>query len=336
MTKRRKRTGVNNRPSRSPLRKRIKKISQAVAAQKAASATQKAKAEQDLKDAISKGLRAISPSEVAAVNADKKLAKKVNEEAAVQAAAAYGINIRKPNGKISARLARKAAEAAAVQSASELGVDIRNQRGGISRRKALEAARLAQDARDGKDVDPSVKAAVERQDAQLASLVRDAQKQGYSMAQLGAEKISNDPDLARRVSEEAIILEAARQGIDIRKPNGDIDPARAREVRDISAIRSARELGIDITNAKGGINKRKALEVARLADAIRAGKVTDPQLVDAVARQDAHMLAALRAAERKGEDPAKTVARGNRRDAFDDAEIAAFIRGQLNDRINRI
>ena len=329
MTQKKKRGGVNKKRKVGPAKRLTKIVSQTIANRRAAAADRKAKADQEMKEAVARGLKAVTPAEIAAINANPKLARKINEEAAVQAAAEYGINIRKPNGKIDTRLARKAAEAAAIQAAAELGVDIRNKRGGIRRRKALQAARLADAARAGKEVSAQAKAAVERQDAKMAAAIKEAQQRGFSLAQLAGNAIQSDPGLAQQVSEEAIIQTAAEMGIDIYHADGQIDRQKAREVGQISAILTAAEMGIDITNSRGKISRRKALEAAKLADAARAGKPVSAQVRAAVSRQDARITAALRAAERRGENPNQVVGSGSRRDAYSDAELAALMRRHI-------
>ena len=141
-----------------PAKQLVNKISRATATRKAAEAAAKAEADRILQGGITKGLKVLTPQEIAAMKANPTLARMVNEEAAVQAAAAYGVNIRNAKGKIDMKLARKAAEAAAIQSAAEMGFDITDKRGKINRRKALEAARAAEDARAGKPVDARVSA----------------------------------------------------------------------------------------------------------------------------------------------------------------------------------
>src|SRR5436309_1385284 len=163
-----------------PAKQLVNKISRATATRKAAEAAAKAEADRILQGGITKGLKVLTPQEIAAMKANPTLARMVNEEAAVQAAAAYGVNIRNAKGKIDMKLARKAAEAAAIQSAAEMGFDITDKRGKINRRKAMEAARAAEEARAGKPVSAQVAAAVSRQDALIIAALDAAQRRGTS------------------------------------------------------------------------------------------------------------------------------------------------------------
>lgn len=334
--KRRRVVARNNNDS--PARRVVRRITRAVVAQQESSAVRKKAADLQMKTAVAKALTAVTPDELAAIRANPKLARKVNEEAAVRAAAKYGINIRKPNGKLDMRLARKAAETAAIQTAAEMGFNITNKRGGISRRKALEAARAADSARAGGPVNAQVKAAVERQDARLASAARAAGQRGLSTDQLRIAELQADPSLAQKAAREAVIQEAAASGVNIFKADGSLDERLARQVADGMAIRSAAELGFNITDSAGKLSRRKALEAARAADAARsvdaarAGKPASAQLKAAVTRQDARMLAALQAAERK-ENPAPASPSATRRQAHDDAELAALVRRSFQEKI---
>ena len=312
-----------------PAKQLVNKISRAAARRKTAMAVRKAEADKIMQGAITKGLKAVTPEEIAAIKANPKLARKVNEEAAVQAAAAYGVNIRNAKGKIDMKLARKAAEAAAIQATAEMGFDITDKRGKINRRKALEAARAAEDARAGKPVDARVSAWVSRQDALLADAVRAAEQRGFSVNQFRIQALKSNPALASQVAEEGVILAAAKAGIDIFKANGTIDMDLARRVANDSAIQAAAEMGIDITDSQGKISRRKALEAARLADAARAGKPVSARVAAAVSRQDALIIAALDAAERRGTPAVVPGSHASRREAYSDAELAALVRQNI-------
>ena len=317
-----------------PAKQLVNKISRATATRKAAEDAAKAEADRILQGGITKGLKVLTPQEIAAMKANPTLARMVNEEAAVQAAAAYGVNIRNAKGKIDMKLARKAAEAAAIQSAAEMGFDITDKRGKINRRKAMEAARAAEDARAGKPVDARVSAWLNRQDALLADAVRAAEQRGFSVDQLRIEELKSNPALASQVAEQAVILAAAKAGIDIFKADGTIDRDLARQVAQDAAIQAAAEMGIDITGSQGQISRRKALEAARLADAARAGKPVSAQVAAAVSRQDALIIAALGAAERRGTPAVVPAGNASRREAYTDAELAALVRRTIQETIS--
>ena len=317
-----------------PAKQLVNKISRATATRKAAEAAAKAEADRILQGVITKGHKVLTPQEIAAMKANPKLARMVNEEAAVQAAAAYGVNIRNAKGKIDMKLARKAAEAAAIQSAAEMGFDITDKRGKINRRKALEAAQAAEDARAGKPVDARVSAWLNRQDDLLADAVRAAEQRGFSVDQFRIEEMKSNPALASQVAEEAVILAAAKAGIDIFKADGTIDIELGRQVAQDAAIQAAAEMGIDITDSQGKISRSKALEAARLADAARAGKPVSAQVAAAVSRQDALIIAALDAAERRGTPAVVPAGTASRREAYTDAELAALVRRNIQETIS--
>src|SRR5207248_1872842 len=90
-----------------------------------------------------------------------------------------------------------------------------------ARRKTAEAA--AEAARAGKPVDARVSAWLSRQDALLADAVRAAEQRGFSVDQLRIEELKSNPALASQVAEQAVILAAAKAGIDIFKADGTID-----------------------------------------------------------------------------------------------------------------
>lgn len=316
-----------------PTKRLVNKTAKATASRKSAEATTKAEADRILQGVITRGVEAITPEVIATMKANPKLARAVNEEAAVQAAAAYGVNIRDARGKIDMKLARKAAEAAAIQSAAEMGFDITDKRGKINRRKALEAARAADAARAGKPVDARVSAWVNRQDAALADAVRAAEQRGFSVTQMRIEALKSDPELASQMAEQAAILAAAKAGIDIFKADGTIDMELARQVAQDEAIATAAEMGIDITDSSGNISRRKALEAARLADDARAGKPVSAQVAAAVSRHDARIIAALDAAQRQGKPPVVPGTNISRREACTDAELAALVRRTLQQTI---
>lgn len=327
--KKKRRSGVKKRRKAGPAKRLAGKVTKAVAERKAATAERKAAADDALQSAIRNGVKSLTADQLAAINADSRTARKVNEEAAVQAAAEYGVDIRKANGKIDTRLARKAAEIAAIRSAAELGVDITNSRGKISRRKALQAARLVEDARAGKPVSAQVSAAVQKQDAALAEAVRDAQRRGFSLAQLGLDSLQGNAGLAQRIDEEAVLQFAKEHGINIQDAEGKMDRKMYRQLERDLTIQNAAELGIDITNSRGKISRRKAQEAAQLAERARAGRPVDAQIADAISRQDARLFAAIKAAERRGDDPAHAGLQPSRRDALNDAELAALVRRSI-------
>jgi hypothetical protein len=70
-----------------PAKQLVNKISRATATLKAAEAAAKAEADRILQGGITKGLKVLTPQEIAAMKANPTLARMVNEEAAVQAAA---------------------------------------------------------------------------------------------------------------------------------------------------------------------------------------------------------------------------------------------------------
>lgn len=101
-----------------------------------------------------------------------------------------------------------------------------------------------------------------------------------------------DPDVARQVAEGAAISAAAALGVDIRKPNGQIDAAKAQgaiaqmlgvntsgkpsradqaaqsaaaERSQQAAIAAAQALGVDIRDAQGGVDPTKAQQVIDVA-----------------------------------------------------------------------
>lgn len=323
----RKRRMVKIKIILGPARKLVHKISRAAARRKAAEAANQVEAEKILHGVIHKGVKVLTPAEVATLKANPKMARKVNEEAAVQAAREYGVEIRNAKGKIDYKLARKAAEAAAIQATAEMGFDITDKRGKIDRRKALVAARAAEDARAGRPVDPRVSAWASRQNALLADAVRAAEQRGFSVDQFRIQELKSNPGLASQVAEEGVILAAAKAGIDIFKADGTLDMILARQVADDAAIQAAAEMGIDITSSQGVISRRKALEAARLADAAREGKPVSARVAAAVSRQDALILAALDAAERRGTPgPA---GQASRREAYTDAELADLVRRNI-------
>lgn len=193
-------TGVKKKRKVGPGKRLVNHIAKSVAAHQADRANRKAAADQELKTAVSKALDAALAGDTTALQGNPKLARAVAEEAAVQAAADYGINIRKANGKIDTGLARQAAERAAIQAAAEMGFDITDSRGQISRRKAFAAAQAADDARAGKPVDALVAAFVSRQDARLAAAFKAAERRGLSIEEIGGEvsrrDAYNDAELA--------------------------------------------------------------------------------------------------------------------------------------------
>ena len=107
----------------------------------------------------------------------------------------------------------------------------------------------------------------------------------------------------------------------------------AHQVAQDSAIQAAAEMGIDITGSQGQISRRKALEAARLADAARAGKPVSAQVAAAVSRQDALIIAALDAAQRRGTPPVVPAGNASRREAYTDAELAALVRRNIQEKI---
>ena len=185
----------------------------------------------------------------------------------------------------------------------------------------------------GKPVDARVSAALSRQDALLADAVRAAEQRGFSVDLFRIQELKSNPALASQAAEEAVILAAAKAGIDIFKTDGTIDRDVARQVAQDAAISTAAEMGIDITDSSGKISRRKALEAARLADAARAGKPVSAQVAAAVSRQDARIIAALDAAERRGTPPAVPAGTASRREAYTDAELAALVRRNIQETI---
>jgi hypothetical protein len=326
-----------------PAKQLVNKIATAGARRKAAEAEAKVEADRILQGAIGNGLKVLAPEEIAAMKANPTLARMVNEEAAVRAAAAYGVNIRDAKGKIDMKLARKAAEAAAIQATAEMGFDISDKRGKINRRKAMEAARAAEAARKAKaaqaagesvatPVDPRVSAFLDRQDALLADAVRAAQQRGFSVDQFRIQELKSNPTQANQVAEQSVLLAAAEAGIDI-KVGGKIDMDLARQIAQDAAIKAASDMDIDITDSSGKISRSKALEAARLADAARAGKPVNARVAAAVSRQDALIIAALDEVERHGKPlvvPGKNI---SRREAYTDAELAAIVRRSLLEKL---
>ena len=316
-----------------PAKKLVNKITTAAARRRAAEAEAKVEADRILQGAIGNGLKVLAPEEIAAMKANPTLARMVNEEAAVRAAAAYGVNIRDAKGKIDMKMARKAAEAAAIQAAAEMGFDITDKRGKINRRKAMEAAHVAEAVRAGKHVDTRVSAWLERQDALLADAVRAAEQHGFSVDQFRIQELKSNPTLANQVAEQAVILAAAKAGVDIYKADGKIDLLKARQFAQDASIKTAAEMGFDITDSSGKISRRQALEAARVAYAARAGKPTNAQVAAAVSRQDALIIAALDEVERHGKSlvvPGKNI---SRREAYMDAELAAIIRRSIQEKL---
>jgi len=316
-----------------PLKQLVNKISRARAASALRESAVKAEADRILQGAMRNGLAVLTPQEIAAMKANPALARAVNEEAAVRAAAAYGVNIRDAKGKIDMKMARLAAKTAAIQAAAEMGFNITDSHGNINRRKALEAARAASSARAGKPVDARVSAFLNRQDSQMADAVRAAEQRGFSVDRFRIESLKSDPALASQVAEQAVILAAARTGIDIFKADGTINMDVARQITQDEAIATAAEMGIDITGSPGKISRRQALEAARLADAARSGKPVSAQVAAAVSRQDALIIAALNAVERRGAPPVMPGANISRRDAYTDAELAALVRRNIQEKI---
>lgn len=187
MQKKNARSGVNKRRKFSPGKRLRNTVSKAVADRKAAIRDRRTEIQAAIDSAVraarAQGFEILTPDG----KFDSKAARQAAEAAAVEAAAAYNIDIRKANGKIDPKLARQAAEAAAIQSAQELGFDITNSRGKISRRKALEAARATEAARAGRPVSAQLQAKVSRQDARLAAELKAAERQGFSITQIGGE-----------------------------------------------------------------------------------------------------------------------------------------------------
>jgi hypothetical protein len=335
---------VRSKTLLKPAKQLVNKITSAAARRRATEAEAKVEADKILQGVLSSGLKVLAPEEIAAMKANPTLARMVNEEAAVRAAAAYGVNIRDAKGKIDMKMARKAAEAAAIQAATEMGFDIRDKRGKINRRKAMEAARAAEAARKAKasqaagevvatPIDPRVSDFLDRQEALLADAVRAAQQRGFSVDQFRIQELQSNPSLAGQVAVQSVILAAAKAGVDIYKADGTIDMLKARKFAQDAAIETAAEMGIDITDSTGRISRRKALDAARVADAARAGKPANDQVAEAVSRQDALIIAALDEVERHGKPlvvPGKNI---SRREAYTDAELGSIIRRTIQEKL---
>ncbi|GAC1401741.1 MAG: hypothetical protein NVSMB49_16770 [Ktedonobacteraceae bacterium] len=339
-----KRRVVRSTTLLKPAKRLVNKITTTTARRRAAEAEAKVEADRILQGAIGNGLKVLSPDEIAAMKANPRLARMVNEEAAVRAAATYGVDIRDAKGKIDMKMARKAAEAAAIQAAAEMGFDIRDKRGKINRRKAMEAARAAEAARKAKaaqaegksvatPVDPRVSAFLDRQDALLADVVRAAQQRGFSVDQFRIQELKSNPAQAGQVAVQAVMLAAVEAGVDIFKADGKIDMVKARQFAQDAAIKTAAEMGI--TDSSGKISRRKVLESARVADAARAGKPASDEVAASVSRQDALLIAALDEVERHGKPllvPGKNI---SRREAYTDAELAAIVRRSLLEKLGK-
>jgi hypothetical protein len=323
----RRRIAAKVKRALAPVRRRVDKALRAATARRAAEAANKAEADRVMAAAVEKGLRVVSPADIAEINANPKLARRVNEEAAVRAAAEYGVNIRKPNGKIDMRLARKAAEAAAIQATAAMGFDIRDKRGKIDRRKAMVAARAAQDARDGKPVDPRVKAYVEQQDSRLAEMVRAAHQRGLSVDQVRIGALKSDPALANATATEMVIQAAEAAGVNVFQADGKtLNPAAAQRLADTHNLRMAAELGIDVAPDQTRLTRQQAREAGRLIAAARAGKPASAETAATVSRQDAAVIAAMNAAARRAQPDQDPL---SRHDAVSDAKLAAVVRQDL-------
>jgi len=74
--------------------------------------------------------------------------------------------------------------------------------------------------------------------------------------------------------------------------------------------------------------------VAREALVLASGKPVSAQVAAAVSRQDALIIAALDAAERRGTPPVVPAGNASRREAYTDAELAALVRRTLQETIS--
>jgi hypothetical protein len=175
----------------SPARRVLSQVSRAQAARRVAAEAQKAEAREQVKTAIQAAVAAAAAHGVNILTpkgkVDRKAARRAAEAAAVEAAAKLGFEIRDAKGGINLRKARQAAEAGAASAAAEMGFNIRNAAGKINRREARKAAQAAEDARAGKPVSEAVVLAESRRDALLAAEFKAAERRGASAEQPGDE-----------------------------------------------------------------------------------------------------------------------------------------------------